>query len=44
MESIEKELSDLGGKMVASRRQNRVRQLKDNWPVEPRVYRCLLLP
>jgi hypothetical protein len=28
--------------MVASRRQNRVRQLKDTWPVEPRVYRFSL--
>jgi hypothetical protein len=26
-------LSDLGGKVVAFRRQNRVRQLKDTWPI-----------
>jgi hypothetical protein len=26
-------VSDLGGKVVASRRQNRARQLEDTWPV-----------
>jgi hypothetical protein len=28
-----KNLTDLGGKVVAFRRQNRVRQLKDTWPI-----------
>jgi hypothetical protein len=26
-------VTDLGGKVVAFRRQNRVRQLKDTWPI-----------
>jgi hypothetical protein len=30
---------DLGGKTVASRRQNRVRQLKDTQPIGFRIYK-----
>jgi hypothetical protein len=39
-------VSDVGGKVVAYRRQNCVRQLKDTWPVEPTgpIYRALAHP
>jgi hypothetical protein len=33
-------VSDPGGKMVASRRQNRVCQLKDTWLIGFCVYKC----
>jgi hypothetical protein len=38
------EVTDLGGKVVAFRRQNRVRQLKDTWPIGICVYICQFAP